>query len=212
MDYPNAKVLFQNAPIAMITDVDSLPIETADDAVSFELKPLAEFTIFNKLPIELRLRIWAFAAPGPATIAQRSSDVPDRPYYFVRSGGVPVLLHVCRESRMEYLEPGVGKDNETINVSRRQHSHPVYKLYFRNDNPNSAGAYMSLEIDTFWPMAYASDIDPWYDATASSNTMTRHYRGACEEVAHDLKHIAVNFPPTSTAMLVSSDRSLNSRR
>ncbi|CZR58046.1 uncharacterized protein PAC_07936 [Phialocephala subalpina] len=82
-----------------------------------------KFTFFPKLPIELRLAIWALAAPEPAIIKQRISSVKGRRFHFART--VPVVLHACRESRNQYLNEN-GND-ETL--ERCCQAYPVYKMH-----------------------------------------------------------------------------------
>ena len=70
------------------------------------------FTLFPTLPFELRLRIWSFVAPGPRTVSIKYNA------RFFRELGqgnpaaagwrspdpVPIILHICRESRAEALK------------------------------------------------------------------------------------------------------------
>jgi hypothetical protein len=57
---------------------------------------LEQFTVFQKLPIELRLRIWKFTVEVTCYDTDSESNVPE-PYV------LPVVLHVCEESRREAL-------------------------------------------------------------------------------------------------------------
>ncbi|KAF8854571.1 hypothetical protein BDZ45DRAFT_31841 [Acephala macrosclerotiorum] len=98
---------------------------------------------------------------------------------------------------MEYLEVETLMEDNPIDLAGRKLTHPLYKLYFRNRDPESAGAYMSLESDTFWPMDRISDYDPWYDHK-DSNTFARRYRGASDEVASALKRVVGTFSTNSS--------------
>lgn len=113
--------------------------------------PLNEFVFFPKLPLELRLMIWAMAEPTPAIVAQRKSGIEGRAYYYLRSGGVPAVLHVCQESRQEYLEIETNDKVIKAEIEYRRRKHPIYKLCFRTHNKLSPGVYFSVDVDTFWP-------------------------------------------------------------
>jgi 2EXR family len=58
------------------------------------------FTLFPKLAVELRLRIWELALPGPRLVEMRSDACPRDNSH--RS--TPSILHVCSESRAEALK------------------------------------------------------------------------------------------------------------
>ncbi|EHL02040.1 hypothetical protein M7I_1994 [Glarea lozoyensis 74030] len=67
------------------------------------------FTKFLDLPTELRLKIWAFTAPGPRNVRIRYKGLPDtieemndpRVWPYTSSEPVPAAFHVCQESRAE---------------------------------------------------------------------------------------------------------------
>lgn len=121
--------------------------------------PLTEFLLFPKLPAELRLMVWALAAPKPATVAQRTSTVKDRAFRYIRPDGVPALLHACRESRYEYLEEETNDTNALATIESRRRKHPLYKSYFYSPtSKKSTGVYMSTEIDTFWAMQFQKEL------------------------------------------------------
>ncbi|CZR52584.1 uncharacterized protein PAC_02461 [Phialocephala subalpina] len=141
--------------------------------------PLTEFLLFPKLPIELRLMVWALAAPEPATVAQRKSRVKGRDFYYLRPGGVPALLHACKESRYEYLEEDTNDKDAKAEIESRRRKHPVYKLFFRKYSKTSAGAYMSVDVDTFWAMHFEF------------------------EAASSVKHLAVTYSDFSRVALWS---------
>ncbi|EPE32118.1 hypothetical protein GLAREA_12200 [Glarea lozoyensis ATCC 20868] len=73
------------------------------------LNPLTSTTSFPnflKLPIELRVRIWAFSTPSPRVIELRTWKSTQSLSPLKISAGphsVPSILHACRESRAEGL-------------------------------------------------------------------------------------------------------------
>ncbi|KAE8452549.1 hypothetical protein EG329_000452 [Mollisiaceae sp. DMI_Dod_QoI] len=154
---------------------------------------LDKFTLFPKLPLELRLIIWALVAPAPAIIIQRKSTVKGRRFHFSRA--VPTVLHVCRESRMEYLE--TGSSDETL--ERRRAAHPLYKLYFRNRSKKSAGVYMDMDIDSFWGKHYR--CSPQFLRTFGHSETLKHiqYTGIFElslkttRTGMPLKHLVLSY-------------------
>jgi hypothetical protein len=112
-----------------IATMDDLQLESAPAMVSIEgpqsTADLETFTIFLKLPIELRRKIWGYALPGPRVI--EIIYVNDRapltshgfyddiqfiihPHHLANRGGAaaraefPMLLHVCQESQSFVLE------------------------------------------------------------------------------------------------------------
>jgi len=65
--------------------------------------PLSKFELFPKLPIELRLKVWKLSMPGPRRVDVRFlSDGRRGDHEFTAE--MPVLLHVCQESRNEVLK------------------------------------------------------------------------------------------------------------
>lgn len=60
--------------------------------------PLDEFTLFPRLPPELRQAIWEVALPGPQTLAISGSDKS------ICRPKVPNLLHVNLEARIIALK------------------------------------------------------------------------------------------------------------
>jgi len=78
-------------------------------------EPLHSFTLFPELPFELRLKIWSYIAPGPRVVGinYRNQRVKRRgqnvTFLHNRAGWnspdpVPVILHICHESRTEGLK------------------------------------------------------------------------------------------------------------
>jgi hypothetical protein len=79
--------------------------------MDLETKP-PSFTLFTGLPLELRLKIWSFIAPGPRTVSIKYKGLS---FYSIGKGfsaaagwrspePIPVILHICRESRTEALK------------------------------------------------------------------------------------------------------------
>jgi hypothetical protein len=65
------------------------------------------FKLFNKLPMELRLKIWKYASQSPRLIAARSktqvNEVRSQSFYNLYAGLVPIVLQINQESRNEAL-------------------------------------------------------------------------------------------------------------
>ncbi|KUJ13505.1 uncharacterized protein LY89DRAFT_672713 [Mollisia scopiformis] len=151
---------------------------------------LTEFKKFNELPVELRLIIWSMAAPPPATISQHISRVKGRGHYWNRAGGIPAVLHACAESRREYLEYDTDDETTKVAFEGRRRDHPLYKLHFKNRLKASAGCYMSLEIDTYWP-ARAQELKE-YRSDISGEPELSKFRTAAElDIASGLQHLAL---------------------
>jgi hypothetical protein len=73
-----------------------------DFALSFLSTPM--FPSFMRLPFQLRRQTWHYAAPPPRVIQTSGYDDDVKRSFYKRSGpAVPTLLHVCRESRYEFL-------------------------------------------------------------------------------------------------------------
>jgi hypothetical protein len=86
---------------------------------SYPLK--GKFTLFPKLPPEIRSKTWGFASPPPTLIRRmawgnKSDTKQKKPLKaaYRRAGVVPAFLHVCHASRIEFLHrDGVTKDHPT---------------------------------------------------------------------------------------------------
>jgi hypothetical protein len=107
--------------IAPASNSSSEPCSSQCATQSYPLK--GKFTLFLKLPPEIRSKIWGFASPPPTLIrlkawSNKSDTEQKKPQPFkaayMRIGLVPALLHVCDESRIEFLhQDGVTKDHPT---------------------------------------------------------------------------------------------------
>jgi len=144
-----------------------------------------KFTLFNKLPLELRLHIWGFAAPDPRVIVQSGSSHPKGRHPYVRDGSkVPGVLHACRESRNEFLETDDASNDVTL--ARRRRAHPVYKLHIIDDEQTQhkpSPVFFSCDVDTLWP------LNPLL-----GNRFNYPFSGtACLDIAKDLKHLALHW-------------------
>ena len=64
-------------------------------------KALQSFTIFEKLPLELRIKIWKFTLPGPRVVSLRFNRGAKQ---YTSSTTPPILLRTCPESRAVALE------------------------------------------------------------------------------------------------------------
>lgn len=73
------------------------------------LEPPQTFATFSNLPIEIRLRIWAFAAPLRPRVIQIFYNRDRETWHAWKDGcgGLPSVALVCRESFAEALKPYV---------------------------------------------------------------------------------------------------------
>ncbi|KUJ13504.1 uncharacterized protein LY89DRAFT_672712 [Mollisia scopiformis] len=136
---------------------------------------------FKNFPLEVRLMIWALAAPPPAVIVQCKSRIEGRPFFWNRAGGVPAVLHACRESRAEYLEIEPSNDAERHEIEARRRKHPLYKMTFRTRRLDSPGCYMALEIDTYMPLD--GEVFRWKTSKFRTASMLRFLK--------EVKYLAV---------------------
>ena len=75
------------------------------------------FTIFPRLPLELRLKIWHHAHdlfPRVIEIVPIETDGAASPSSSVTAMSIPVLLSVCKESRLELLRLYTAPFNPTF--------------------------------------------------------------------------------------------------
>jgi hypothetical protein len=144
------------------------------------------FPHFQKLPLELRLKIWGFAPPEPVTVIQRVSEKNNTRFTYRRKP--PAVLHACRESRQEYLDTDEG--TESASVARRRKEHPVYKLYFQAERTRCTPAYFSVDIDSFYGREYLGKSKRKQNVPTWS---MRHQWGGISEldIANSLKHLVI---------------------
>jgi hypothetical protein len=112
---------------------------------------VTQFCPFNRLPTELRMKIWSFAVPEPAWIIQVPHTTKWACFTYTRP--VPAILQVCRESRDEYLDTGAIELQALMRGRRKRH--PVYKLCFAK--VRESPVYFSYEIDTFCGLRYSAE-------------------------------------------------------
>jgi hypothetical protein len=69
------------------------------------LQPPQSFSCFSNLPVEMRLRIWQFAAPRRPRVIQIAFDPNGSCWKAWEDGlgGLPSIVHVSREAREEAL-------------------------------------------------------------------------------------------------------------
>ncbi|TVY83252.1 hypothetical protein LSUE1_G003312 [Lachnellula suecica] len=179
------------APEANGTALNSTAIDQSqEEQPSGEVQSATatNFPRFNELALEIRLRIWGYAAPEPVVIVQRISEKGSGSFTYRRLP--PAILHACRESRYEYLDADI--DDAAVSVARRRRDHPVYKLEFKNSRTRaSPGFFFSVDIDTLWGVLrpsravrrrgryYSGDIGLLYQGLANL------------DLAKHLKHLAM---------------------
>jgi hypothetical protein len=161
-----------------------------NDSTLTDSKPSSasqKFTLFGKLPTEIRLKIWGFATPDPCVVVQRESHTSK--YCFTFNRPVPAVLHACKESRSEFLEPD--DPSTDVSLASRRREHPVYKLCFRAERLRTCPVFFSADVDTFWGMDYkARDtgpyrVQPFWKSQCLGIT--------CLVVASNLKHLATTL-------------------
>jgi hypothetical protein len=95
------------------------------------LPPLQNFSCLSDLPVEIRLRIWQFAAPRRPRVIQIGFDPNESCWKAWKdgAGGLPSIVHVSREARGEALksytrifDAYVDPEEDTIFVSDRSFS------------------------------------------------------------------------------------------
>jgi hypothetical protein len=122
------------------------------------------FTLFPDLPLELRLKIWSFITPGPRIVSIKYKGLS---FYSIGKGfsaaagwrspdPVPIVLHICRESRTEALK--------SYQLAFGSYLHPG-RIYFDFSKDtlrfgNSQGdAYMTVpEMLQSGPIDYLLDV------------------------------------------------------
>jgi len=92
--------------------------------------------LFSKLPVEIRLEIWRLSLPAlrvvriytakPFRFVSHAQRLPTTTRAIVGSGPVPLLLHICSESRI------FGQKYYSLAFGDQTHSHPVYFDFARD--------------------------------------------------------------------------------
>jgi len=68
--------------------------------ITSEMDPPAIFTLFTKLPSELRIKIWKFCFPEPRVVSVRYNRTANQ---YTSNTAPPALLHASSESRSLFL-------------------------------------------------------------------------------------------------------------
>ncbi|CZR52581.1 uncharacterized protein PAC_02458 [Phialocephala subalpina] len=178
-----------------------------------ESKP--EFIYFTKVPTEVRQMIWALVAPEPAVVVQARSRNPGRQFHYIRSGGVPAVLHTCQESRAEYIQTDDPKEADAL--ARRRRAHPVYKLYSdqgKRTRNGQRGFYMDVDHDSMWGLYRTDDSPHWsyiFDGSPrfivghpSLKSTLKHLIIAWNEVEGNdrIRYMVIDFPALETLTIV----------
>jgi hypothetical protein len=91
-------------------------------------------------------------APSPQTLVQSKPLVYKPRYTIFENRPTPVVMHVCRESRNEYLY----RENDAANnVEGKRHS--LYAPIFPNENAEMN--FFSFEMDTLHLMTFSKFTD-----------------------------------------------------
>jgi hypothetical protein len=134
-------------------------IQKDDDGAEDEF---GRFTLFSKLPFDIRILIWSMVDLEPCVITQLMTEKRKPMFRFPRS--IPAVLRTCRESRYEFLDVNGYKphynqyrrwrnqDLDDGQVVIHKRDHPTYKLFFTASGQKyiSRPVFFSTEIDTFW--------------------------------------------------------------
>jgi hypothetical protein len=90
----------------MLPPKPRIPVSTPSSQDS-QLSELDTFTLFLDFPVELRLKTWRHAFPGPRVVKVNSYGTVKQDGYhfhaFYSTSPVPIVLSVCQESREEAL-------------------------------------------------------------------------------------------------------------
>lgn len=103
-----------------------------------------QFSRFSDLPPELRVAIWILSLPPPFLLAERSLSITNRDepmrilktnpisnFFTPSKRSVPSVLHVCRESRSEFLAMG---KTQTESQMVKRNGHRVYSYFLLDKN------------------------------------------------------------------------------
>lgn len=101
--------------------------------VSKDSKTAEKFTLFPKLPTECRLQIWneAFSVPQQIAFSVVQTPFSSNKAFLKRLSPINSLLHVCRESREEFLAVYLKNGNPlNLNQMATEDAWDVWR-YFR---------------------------------------------------------------------------------
>lgn len=99
-------------------------------------------------PFEIRLRIWSLMAPSPRTLVQNKRLKWTPRYAKFQSEPAPAVMHVCRESRKEYLY----REDDAAN-NAEGNSHALYAPMFSDQY--SKMIFFSFEVDALRLMSFS---------------------------------------------------------
>lgn len=99
-------------------------------------------------PFEIRLKIWSLQAPSPRTLIQVKPPGYKPRHTFTEAQPAPAVMHVCRESRKEYL---YRSDDEANNAERKTHA--LYGPIFSDDDGKVS--FFSYEVDELHLMTFS---------------------------------------------------------
>ncbi|TVY73573.1 hypothetical protein LSUE1_G008682 [Lachnellula suecica] len=144
----------------------------------------ATFHRFGDLPVEIRLLIWGYAAPGPATVIERPGQKTKSRYTYRRNP--PAVLHACRESRFEFLDA----DESPAALARRRKEHPVYKLQFEVERMRCSPTFFDVETDMLYGLSYNGK----HGVMRGDMTQLDYTHGGIAElsIAQELQHLGIN--------------------
>ena len=122
---------------------------------SREMDTTTTFHRFNDLPPELRVQIWIFSLPPPSLLIEKNLQVkhhgvewghilklrPVSRFLTPPCRFVPPPLHVCRESRGEFLNADGGSSRQDV----RRNGHEIFNHYVLKSG--RSGGFVSLGMD-----------------------------------------------------------------
>ena len=169
------------------------------------LPPPQSFSCFSGLPVEIRLRIWRFAAPRRPRVIQVAFDPNGSCWKAWEDGlgGLPSIVHVSQEAREEALKPYtrildtyVDPEEDTIFISD-----PIFSIR------KPRNIFMSSEYaNTLRKVAFTSEI---YDGLAQAFSQ---FPSLCEAPATILRklkgltHFTLAVSEDGAGFEYSSDR------
>ncbi|KAF8860147.1 hypothetical protein BDZ45DRAFT_741754 [Acephala macrosclerotiorum] len=154
--------------------------------------PLEKFTLFPKLPIELRLKIWDEAMPGPRVIellVHHGRNGMGDPGIAYTDCKTPSILHASRESRNHVLK----KYKTLATMDRDGCSIATWRLLYTRIDFDQDIVYFSLRTSPFDPFSgfcgYQTTVYEILPHLSKSNP----------------QHIALNFEETKSPALWGHD-------